>query len=324
MAKGKRQARVADLPGATQARLLRQKMALTVLQCAMILIALSAVIATYLSRAWFANNRTAAAQGATVSVRVDPSLYVSQSSPGGGFQSSLGWDWSGAASKLYPISTPDLTQWWYVSEWQSQAGTVNGSTVHRKVPGSYAAASPAEQSGSATYLNSLEEADRLAYYYADFYLYTSSGSLEVYLDPVSPLAVTGTTENGTDLTGDLVHAVRVGLAVWNGSAWVPKGIHDPDDTALDGTDGSYTAVTGTTSTGAVSSSYTNLTRYRAGKSGESYTAGAASLGTANTEGLKVRVYLWLEGTDPLAVLGHAEGRTGLGASLGFVGVETTS
>lgn len=306
-----------------------------------LLVLLPAVIA-YLTTAWFANNREVEGSGASVTMAVPgTALYIEAGNVQGREK-----QYTTAVSNLtlggglYPISTADCTNWWYVDGW-----TLGKASAYAQ-----AAVTPRDDStagtASGTYTVGTGEnaSSYTAYNLLTYTLYTSGGGLNVYLAPDNALTVTGSVdpESGENLSGELVSALRVGVMVdgvlqfiyapapelGQGNSQIENAETDTD------TEPHYPfyAVTSPSTVVETENVLTDLAAWQANavydENSEAdaitgYTAGTHSLGTANETGIVVRLYIWLEGTDAQAMLSKSDNALGVSLSVSFVGVETT-
>ena len=143
-----------------------------------------------------------------------------------------------------------------------------------------------------------------AYQATTYSIYTTTGEVELNLDPETPIAVSVAKDNTTVTTDDagFKDALRVGIVV-DGQL---KLVYAPTDEA-DGKGNDADAAAGwrcvkdTSNTQAVTYSHVAGSTFTgwaatAGTDG-TYTKATNSLGTVNTDGAVVQVYVWLEGTD---------------------------
>jgi hypothetical protein len=277
----------------------------------------SAIIFTV---AWYENNKSTSAPANSIQSEFSsPALFINAgTSPNGENQVTSASTFSG---ELFPISTVDCENWYYVTEWQDP---VLGDSPRAKAI-EYALADVASD---GTYLNSEQNDTKVAFYKTSFTLYTSRDSIKVYLDPADPISVSYGA-GGKDESKDLEAAVRVAL-IYNGSIVF---IYAPEDESGTGNSGgTLTADTfyGIIGTGVDDIEEVNvltdgtLGRYKAGGGPETgYTDGTARICTADTDGETVTVYVWLEGTDAQALVGTADSvaeENGVSVNLKFVGV----
>ena len=308
-----------------------------------LLVLLPAVIA-YLTTAWFANNREVEGSGASVTMAAPgTALYIEAGTLAG--DSSKTYKTAvpnlTLGGGLYPISTADCKDWWYVDSWMLGKAsayaradvTPQGGSTAGTASGTYTVVTG--ENASTTYT---------AYNLLTYTLYTGGGKLNVYLAPVNALTVTGSVdpESGENLSGELVSALRVGVTV-NGElkfiyAPVPEdgqGNSRIENTETDAdtptpTPYPFYAVTGASAVTKQTNVLTDLTVWQAvqgeldGNGMPTYAADASKtmLGTADETGIVVRLYVWLEGTDAQAMLSKSDDATGVSLSVSFVGVET--
>lgn len=300
-----------------------------------LLVLLPAVIA-YLTTAWFANNREVEGSGASVTMAAPgTALYIEA----GDVQESEK-QYTTAVSNLtlggglYPISTADCTNWWYVDGW-----TLGKASAYARAAVTTNQIAAGTASGTYTVGTGENTSTYTAYNLLTYTLYTSSGKLAVYLAPGNALTVAGSG----DESKELVNALRVGVTV-NGEL---KFIYAPvpengQGNSQNTTENAYYAVTDRDRTDAAAvlqtvydtaNAETNISKWQAVKNDEpnengetdavtGYTAGEKPLGTANETGIVVRLYVWLEGTDAQAMLSKSDNALGVSLSVSFVGVET--
>jgi len=313
-----------ETPAAGALLLSRKRITLMIIECAVVLTALSAaVFAWFNSAAWYANNKEVEGSDNSIQSEVaTTSLFISAGSTvDNAWNMALEKTW-GADGKLYPISTRDCSTWWYVSEF----GLVwnNAHTAATAQATDYTSVTTAsgitETSGVATYTNSLEQATKVAYLMSEYMLYTNNGTLDVYLDPTAPITVEyGAAQGSRNLLG----ALRVAIVAGTGNSAVTI-LYAP--VAESGTGNSAGATADTFYAVASANSVSTITMstiatYQAGGTDPNFTAGTTSLGAATTSGLPVKVYVWLEGTDAQAMLGVSDDDTvGINVNVKYVGV----
>ena len=297
----------------------------------------------FLSRAWYASNRQVESTNSSItSDTPSPSLYirpVSEKSDDKKYATAVTRD---LGASLYPISTNDLESWYYASgftfgEYTITTGTSGTSasvSIEAPVASEFTKATDiildAATGSSGEYTNTFEEKTRTAYYYSADNLYTTSGDLDIYLNPDDPIRVELSTAAGKE---NFRKAVRVGIR--SGGTFL---IYAPvAETASGNTTGdsdtNYKAIAADTSGAAetwklVSPAATvddaGLATYKGVKaagSDKTYTAGTAKLCTATEAGADVEVYVWLEGTDSAAMVGMSDGDSvGVKVNISYVGV----
>jgi len=325
--------------GAEAAVLLsKRRMTLTILECAVVLLVLGLALSAYLSNAWYANNREVDANDNSItSASATTSLFIS---PGttvdNNYYTARSVSWTDA--NLFPISTSDCANWWYVSAF-TPVEAANG--MYTAQASAYTKATAAETesatytgSFTATYDNTLDGDGKVAYVVSKYMLYTNNESLDVWLDPTNPIVVSYATNNVT--AKQLLNALRIGVKVGG----TLKFIYAPvAESITDGTGNSavtyaantYFAVTDEDTVGTCSAVITDLSAYKATASGNTsdpYSAGtgtgATKLCTTTPDGVQVEIYVWLEGTDAQAMLGKSdEDLKGINITVNYVGVTPT-
>lgn len=284
---------------------------------AMVLVAAIALgSATY---AWFVSNTKVQANLSSVSATTaTPNLLIvgganddgSALTTGGGTVSTLT---ATASTALYPASTDTCASgaWWVVNGWTSSdssplANAYRNVTITEVANGTNIA--------NGTYP---QGADTLnAYQVGTYSVYTTTGEAELNLDPVNPITVAVDTANGAKTGTGFKDSLRVGIVV-NGSL---KVVYAPtNETAANGNDSDKTTnsastvwrtVAGAASTkdatyktlaGATFTGWTAIDN-----NDGTYTKATNSLGTVDTTGVVVKIYVWLEGTDTECVVGSAD------------------
>jgi hypothetical protein len=153
-------------------------------------------------------------------------------------------------------------------------------------------------------------------------LYTNVGTLAVYLDPDDPITVQYGANNPTV---KLMNALRVGVMVDDTLKFVYAPVTESGNGNSSGSAAdTFQAVSSATAV-ASTAVLTNLDTYKATATGDTsapYSGGSAtSLGNADTAGLPVKIFVWLEGTDAQAILGESDNDLqGINVSLKYVGV----
>ena len=282
----------------------------------------------YISRAWFANNKNVNANNASVTTETSTaSLFINAgTSPNGLYEMEAEVINKEKEIHLFPISTVNCKDWYYVNGWKRSEGKVFAN--------SYAKATDIDADGM--YYNEYEERNLCAYSLAQFDVYTNVGSMEVYLDPEDPITVTypGDSEKQID------KAVRIGLVADTGG----KGeelvmVYAPAESQVGNSYGQselkFYAVggTGTGDLQLAENCYTissDWTQYAAKKKDgfndqyEKNGEDSKLICTTDNAGQVVSVYIWLEGTDGETVLGVSENgdiiNDGLSVHLKLVGV----
>ena len=287
---------------------------------AMVLVAALALgSSTY---AWFVSNTKVQANLSSVSATsASPNLLIvagaesdgTASTTGGGTVSTLA---STASTALYPASTDTCTStgWWVVNGWTSTASAPLAN-AYRNVAISEVANGTNVANG--TYTQGSQTLN--AYQVSTYSIYTTTGEVALNLDPVNPISVAvdtaGTTNPAVTGTG-FKDSLRVGVVVdgtlkvvYAPTAETAANGNDSDKTTNSATtvwrtvadasstkDASYTTLSGTTFTGWTATDNNDGT----------YTKATNSLGDVDTDGVVVKVYVWLEGTDTNCVVGSAD------------------
>ena len=286
-----------------------------------LLVLLPAVIA-YLTTAWFASNREVEGSGASVTMASPgTALYIEA----GDVRHSAKRHTTAVPNLtlgggLYPVSTADCENWWYVDGW-----TLGKASAYARAAVTTNQIAAGTASGTYTVGTGESARDYTAYNLLTYTLYTGGSELDVYLAP-DGLRFTG---SGAD-SAELIDALRVGVTV--DDVWqfiyapVPElGQGNSKDTG----ENAFYAVTGENTVAAQTGVLTDLSEWQAvavdDEGGESaaadYMAGKHKLGTAGEGGIVVRLFVWLEGTDAQAVLSKSDNASGVSLSVNFAGVE---
>lgn len=287
-----------------------------------LLVLLPAVIA-YLTTAWFANNREVEGSGASVTMAAPgTALYIEAGDvQGSEKQYTTAVPNLTLGGELYPISTADCENWWYVDGW-----TLGKASAYARAAVTEQEIAAGTASGTYTVGTGESARDYTAYSLLTYTLYTGGGELDVYLAP-DGLRFTG---SGAD-SAELIEALRVGVMV-NG---VLQFIYAPmpesgQGNSKDTGENAFYAVTSPSTVVETENVLTDLAAWQANavydENGEAdavtgYTAGENSLGEADPNGIVVQLYVWLEGTDAQAVLSKSDNASGVSLSVNFAGVE---
>lgn len=275
--------------------------------------AVSLLSSTY---AWYVANNTVDATASTISAQANSFVLqiatLEEGAQHGNNQSLVA---SAVGHKISPTSTNDVKNWYICQGW-GQDGKVN----------SYVKLTDLDPDGKYT----IGE-DRYAYIKSEYILYTvtETGTCDVYLDGNPDSAAIQVTANGIPTSDTIPNCIRVGITIQdldeNGDAVGNENlvlVYAPvdetgkgnDATAIDG----WTYVKDTTTLGSVTyphiygMTYTWTDNnsvvhdYAATTSdGQNYSApslnGSTIASDVDYDGVVMRVYIWLEGTDEQCV-----------------------
>ena len=297
---------------------------------AMVLVAAIALgSSTY---AWFiSNSKVTANLNSITSASATPSLYIKAGkTKGSDFLTADTTTMSNVP--LYPASTKDLSKWSVVSGWATNASKSNKVEATNYIVPTVTA--PTNGTGAGTYVLNSKTVN--AYNVATYTLYTSQGStaggaIPVYVKSISVV------DSNTDKK--LQNSIRIGIkAGSNMLIYAPvvetKVGNSADTNDVTQSDANYYAVDDATLTALTkgtdiedptslgNNKYVCVTSADATNGTEYYTAdGKTALCTANTTGVQVEVYVWLEGTDGECLVGQADNLTaGLNVAVEFAGI----
>ena len=275
---------------------------------------ISAVALSSATYAWYVSNHTVQATTTTISATTNGFiLQIAKAEDGaqhGGEQMSLAA--SNVGGRITPSSTNDLKNWYICQGWGSD-GKVTTYTKPTFATGTGAKPGQYEAGGEIHY----------AYIRSEYILYTitESGLADVYLDASdgSPIAVS--VDNGKTATSTTIpDSMRIALTTQpldtDGKTptgdeklrvvYAPKAVSGSgnDSQAIDGkwtyinvdkpAEVTYLHIHETTYTDQ------NGKNWAATKSGEDYTVSEGSEAIATNvgyNGIMLRVYIWMEGTD---------------------------
>ena len=296
---------------------------------AMVLVAAIALAAS--TYAWFVSNTKVSATTSSVSATsATPNLLIragvdtgDKAFVTGGMTADSAI--STASTALYPASSNDATNWWAVNSWTNTNGTTLANGYYKPTISLVAAKSgdttKAIQDGQ--YTQGTQTLN--AYQVATYSVYTTTGEVELNLDPVNPISVQVATAGSTEGNG-FKDALRVGIVVGDQL----KVVYAP--TAETGTGNDADAQTGYRTVKDASSTQAATYQTLAGNTftgwtattvnGGVYTKAVNSLGTIKTTGSVVKVYIWLEGTDADCLVGTADSASDASSykvALNFVG-----
>lgn len=276
-------------PQTAQQLSVQLRLAKTTVKLAAVLLVLIPAVVVYLSSAWFARNTEVTGGGASVSVvKPGASLYITAGNavPTDNHATTAEISMQG---ELYPISTSNCIDWWYITGGVGTAETFEKTTTQ-----------------TYTYNGK----NYTAYSVGSYLLYTDGEPLDVYLG-AGGITVTTTGTAGKSLS----EALRVGV-----KAGDTLLIYAPVQE-----EGGYKAVTGANTTADAANVYdsTTISAWQVTQTEDGYTvpAKANKLATATSAGTPVQIYVWLEGTDAQAILSKSDNASGLKLSVYFTGVE---
>lgn len=286
---------------------------------AMVLVAaISLGTSTY---AWFVSNTKVSATSSSVkatsatpnllivegATKADGTTYTAKNSDGKTTVSIS----STNATALYPASTNDCKTWWAVSSWENGTSSplANGYYNPRITQ-----TANGDNVSDGQYTQGSEKLN--AYQVSTYSVYTTTGEVELNLDPANPITVdvkqAGQSTPTISGTG-FKDALRVGIVV-NGEL---KLVYAPTDNEKDTAKGNDSdARTGWRSVKDASNTqeatykivaadtYTGWTATNNGDG--TYTKAGNNLGSVGTTGAVVQVYVWLEGTDSDCLVGKAD------------------
>lgn len=275
---------------------------------------ISAVALTSATYAWYVANNTVQATTTTISATTNGFiLQIAKAEDGaqhGGEQMSLAA--SNVGGKITPSSTNDLKDWYICQGWGSD-GRVTTYTKPTFATGTGAKPGQYEAGGETHY----------AYIRSEYILYTitESGLADVYLDasegsPISVSVDNGKTATSTTIPDSMRIAITTQPLDTDGKTptgtetlrvvYAPKAVTGSgnDSQAIDGkwtyinvdkpAEVTYPHIHETTYTDQ------NGKNWAATKSGEDYTVADNSEAIATDvgyNGIMLRVYIWMEGTD---------------------------
>lgn len=280
-------------PQTAQQLSVQLRLAKTTVKLAAVLLVLIPAVVVYLSSAWFARNTEVTGGGASVSVvKPGASLYITA-------ENTVPTDSHATtaeikmADSLYPISTNNCTDWWYITGGVGTAETFAKATAQ-----------------TYTYNNK----EYTAYSVGSYILYTDGDPLDVYLG-AGGITLTTTGTAGKSLS----EALRVGIKTEK-TLLIYAPVRE---------EGGYKAVTGANTTADAANVYdgTTISKWQVTQTEDGYTPPtnkANKLATATGTGTQVQIYVWLEGTDAQAILSKSDNASGLKLSVYFTGVEAAA
>lgn len=276
-------------PQTAQQLSVQLRLAKTTVKLAAVLLVLIPAVVVYLSSAWFARNTEVTGGGASVSVvKPGASLYITAGN-------TVPTDNHATTAEikmeeyLYPISTNNCTDWWYITGGVGTAETFEKTTAQ-----------------TYTYNNK----EYTAYSVGSYILYTDGDPLDVYLG-AGGITLTTTGTAGKSLS----KALRVGIKTGD-TLLIYAPVQE---------DGGYKAVTGANTTAAAANVYdgTTISKWQVTQTEDGYTVPKNKLATATSDGTPVQIYVWLEGTDAQAILSKSDNASGL-KLVYFTGVEAAT
>lgn len=277
-------------PQTAQQLSVQLRLAKTTVKLAAVLLVLIPAVVVYLSSAWFARNTEVTGGGASVSVvKPGASLYIAAGNtvPTDNHATTAEIR---MADDLYPISTNNCTDWWYIT-----GGVGTAETFAKATAKTY------------TYNNK----EYTAYSVGSYILYTDGDPLDVYLG-AGGITLTSTGTAGKSLS----EALRVGIKTEK-TLLIYAPVRE---------EGGYKAVTGTNTTADAANVYDGATisAWQVTQTEDGYIRPTEKLATATGTGTPVQIYVWLEGTDAQAILSKSDNASGLKLSVYFTGVEAAA
>lgn len=287
---------------------LKKELAIAAIMVMVSFVALSS--ATY---AWYVANTTVNATTSTISAKANNFvLQIAKLSEGAQHGDNQSLVAVTEGHTISPSSTNDLKNWYICQGWGE-----NGKVTSYMKP-------TIEADGKYTI-----GTDRYAYIKSEYILYTitETGLCDVYLDGGELAGAIQVTAQGSPTSTVIPDSMRVGITIQDLEGTTPTGteklvlVYAPknetgkgnDETAIDG----WTYVKDENTLASVTyphiyeKTYTwtdsdnKIHDYAAVKSGESYVAPTANADTialdVDYDGVIMRVYIWLEGTDEQCV-----------------------
>ncbi|MGN1155829.1 MAG: hypothetical protein ACI4TK_06605 [Agathobacter sp.] len=310
------------------------------------------VVIVVLTSAWFANNKEVSAQNSSITTETPtPSLFIAlgKNATTDYFDSVEG-SADNESKGLYPISTVDCKKWYYAKEWESEVvPEVDGGDgiATRPVVSGYGEVADQDETDMAvTYTDSFGKS-HTAYYKQSFNVYTDRGSLDVYLNPENPITVSYgdsvTSEEGKAEADKIRKALRIAIVVDLPDPavddifiyYVPVAVAENEKgNSKNATAGKYQGINGTTAdaiteitTCYVPETISGITAAKSAENDNEYTTktGSLKLGTADSRGVVLDMYVWLEGTDAQALKTITAGiEFPVAVTVSLVGVESAT
>lgn len=300
----------------------------------LMIVVLILAVAAYLTTAWFAENHVVRGEGISVSAdSPSASLFVSGNSDIDELHKTVDLTESGVG--LYPISTIDCKNWYYVNEWTSITDTDGVSAVHQA--SGYAKVDSFNIVNNTYLYTNEEDIEHAAFYKQTFNLYTDRDELEVCLAPDNPISIDfdeNLTEEQKTSASKILSALRIAITdkddnllvyyvpvVENGTGNsknaipdVYQGISGTEADNIETLDNVYLPSTIQTITAKVDEDDEKAFAKK---------ETSLSFGNADSEsGLVLNTYIWLEGTDAQTLKSITAGITDdLIVKFSFVGIE---
>ncbi len=266
--------------------------------------------ATY---AWYISNTSVKGTTSTISAKANSFvLQIATLADGAQHGDNQSLVAATVGHKISPSSTNDLTNWYICQGWGQDGKVTSYMKPTIGADGKYTIGT-----------------DRYAYIKSEYILYTvtETGRCDVFLDGADPAGAIQVTAEGTPTSSVIPKSMRVGITIQDLEGTTPTGteklvlVYAPSNETGKGNDA--TAVNGWTyvkdentlapvtyphiydKTYTWTDSDNKVHDYAAVKSGESYVAPAANADTiasdVDYDGVIMRVYIWLEGTDEQCV-----------------------
>lgn len=293
---------------------------------AMVLVAgIALVSATY---AWFISNHKV--DGTTTTISATTNGFILQIAKGddvqhGGDQASL--TASSVGHKISPSSTNDIKTWYVSQGWGSDGKVISYMQPTIDKNGKYTVAGE----------------DYYAYVVSEYTLYTisDSGYADVYLNGSEPNGAVQVTAENTDGSKRVINSMRVAITIQDGAGPEElKLVYSPVDETGKGNDADakdgWTYIDSDHSLASVTYSHVygrtyidqNSNNWAAIKNGEDFLLPEGKINKKIAEhvgydGVKMRIYIWMEGTDADCVNnGEAEDTSTYSVSVSLAGVAT--
>lgn len=275
-----------------------------------------------LTLGWFANNKEVSAQNSSITSETPtPSLFIALGTTATQeYYDSVAGSASNESKGLYPISTVDCKKWYYAKEWVSEVVPSeedgDGIATRPIVSGYGEVTGQNENDMAVTYTDSFNKS-HTAYYKQSFNVYTDRGSLDVYLNPDNPITVSYadsvTTDAGKAEADKIKKALRIAIvdhSTGNVLVYYVPEAEAGKGNSMYASDDVYQGINGTAAADIEnitayydSGTIKEITAVKIAESDNEYTTqnNSKMLGTANSTGLVLDMYVWLEGTDAQAL-----------------------